>query len=91
MIAEGITSTDIIPYSINSSTEYDPKLAELEYEDEKDDMQTKKQGIVACSLALGLYCAHMSQKGPDDEAVRLDEPILKPKVILQDTLIEIIS
>ncbi|KAF5354847.1 hypothetical protein D9756_005588 [Leucocoprinus leucothites] len=90
MIGEGITSTDIRPYFVASGQSYDPSIAELEYEDDGDDTGKEKQGIIACSLGMGLYCTRTS-RGDDGRFVESREPILKPKVILQETLREIIA
>lgn len=82
---------DVRPYLFKSGDKYNPKYVVLEYEDEKNGTPEGKQGVVACSLGLGLYCAR-SVKGEDGkfrEGSR--DPILKPKVILQETLKEIIE
>lgn len=92
MIGEGVTSTDIQPYVVASGNEYDPRFADLEYEDEKDDTAKEKRGVVACSLGVGLYSTRTSERGPDGKFINKGgEVILKPKVILQETLKEIIA
>lgn len=85
MIGEGITSVDIRPYLVNSGDTYDPSLTDLEYENE-DGAEQERRGIVACSLGLGLY---LTTK--DSKFVEGQERVLKPKVILQETLKEIIA
>jgi hypothetical protein len=89
MIGEGITSTNIRPYFLNSGEEYDPSSAELEYEDD-ESASKEKRGVVACSLGLGLYLTRTS-RGDDGRFTESREQILKPKVILQETLKEIIA
>jgi hypothetical protein len=90
MVGEEITSTDIQPYLCDSGQVYDPEWTDLEYEDEKEGGMGQKQGVIACSLGLGLYSCHKLDT-PKGKVTEIKEPILKPKVILQDTLKEIIS
>jgi hypothetical protein len=97
-IGEGITSADVRTCIINSGEGYDFTKADLEYEDEKDGVPpSQKKGIVACSLGLGLFYdrAEVEVQGGEgnDQTVRTRrrEVISKPKVILVDTLKEIIS
>ena len=81
MIGEDITSVDIRPYFVSSGDAYNPLLTDLEYENEQE-----RRGIVACPLGLGLY---LTTK--DSKFVEGRERVLKPKVILQETLKEIIA
>jgi len=85
MIGEGITSVDIRPYFVNSGDAYNPSLTDLEYENE-DGAEQERRGIVACPLGLGLY---LTTK--DSKFVEGRERVLKPKVILRETLKEIIA
>jgi len=70
---------------VNSGDTYDPSLTDLEYENE-DGAEQERRGIVACPLGLGLY---LTTK--DSKFVEGRERVLKPKVILQETLKEIIA
>ncbi|KAF9444308.1 hypothetical protein P691DRAFT_350392 [Macrolepiota fuliginosa MF-IS2] len=70
MVGEGVTSVDIEPYVIASGEVYDSRQAELEYEDEKEGAAVEKEGVVACSLGLGLYSARWSEQGPDGKYVQ---------------------
>ncbi|KXN86014.1 hypothetical protein AN958_10571 [Leucoagaricus sp. SymC.cos] len=90
MVGEGITSTDIRPYFLRSGEEYLSKYAELEYEDDKDGSPKEKKDVIACSLGLGLYCTRTTP-GANNQFVEHREPILKPKVVLKETLKEIIA
>lgn len=90
MVGAEITSTNIQPYICDSGHTYDPKSADLEYEDEKEGGLGQKQGVIACSLGLGLYSCHKLD-APGGKATESREPIAKPRVILQGTLEEIIS
>ncbi|KXN86016.1 hypothetical protein AN958_10573 [Leucoagaricus sp. SymC.cos] len=90
MIGEGITSTDIRPYFVRSGDNYNPDYAELECEDEKDGSPKEQAGVIACSLGLGLYCTRTTPSA-DNQFVEHREPILKPKIILLETLKEIIA
>jgi len=83
MIGEGITSVDIRPYVVNPGDTYDPSLTDLEYENE-DGAEQERRGIVACSLGLGLYLT-------TSKLIEGRERVLKSKVILQETLKEIIA
>lgn len=93
MVGEGITSTDIRPYCFSPGERYGPNVyADLEYEDEKKEKETSnaQQGMIACSLSLGLYCTRTT-RNRDGKFEESRELILKPKVILQDTLKRIIE
>lgn len=91
VVGEGVTSTDIRPCYFIPGDEYNPGIcADLEYEDEKDEMQRPQQGIIACTLGLGLYCTR-SPSDQDGNVGEDGESLLKPKIILQDTLKGIIE
>lgn len=87
MVGKDITSTDIRPYLFEPGRKYHSDLpADLEHEDEKEWSLKDQDEIIACSVSLGLYC--ILESGGD---IQSKEPIMKPKVILQRTLKEIIS
>ncbi|KAF7782861.1 hypothetical protein Agabi119p4_2237 [Agaricus bisporus var. burnettii] len=87
MIGKDITSTDIRPYFVEPGRKYDSNLpADLEHEDEKEESLKGQDEIIACSVSLGLYCI-LESRGD----IQSKESIMKPKVILQRTLKEIIS
>lgn len=87
MVGEGFTSVDIEPHGFDPGDQFNPQRADLDYEDEES---TERKGIIACTLCLGLSKSSKSKNEEGDIVVRR-EPILKPKVILQDTLLGIIS
>ncbi|KAF5356747.1 hypothetical protein D9756_006682 [Leucocoprinus leucothites] len=89
-VREGITSMEIRPYFIESGKPHNPLLANLEYEDAKEDQLQEKKGIVACSLSMGLYSVRTS-RAAEGKVSRIRNVVLKPKVILQETLKEIIT
>lgn len=86
MVGEGFASVDIEPYLVDPGEQYDPKFAGLEYESEESG---EKPGVIACTLSLGLFATRRTkdQKG----VIETKDSVLKPKVVLQKTLVEIIS
>ncbi len=87
MVGEGFTSVDIGPYLYDPGEQYSPEFADLEYGEEES---AGRRGAIAFTLGLGL--ARVSKSGDEEGNIRESrEPILKPKVILQETLLEIIS
>ncbi|KXN92815.1 hypothetical protein AN958_05792 [Leucoagaricus sp. SymC.cos] len=92
MIGEEITSSDIQSRFIKSGDPYDPKTAELDYEDGGGDSTKEKGGFIACSLSLGLDRTHTgTERGPDGLYPKHRDLITKPKVILHTTLEKIIA
>jgi hypothetical protein len=87
-VGEELTSADIQPYLIASGNGYDPVCADLEYEDERNATAGNEGKTVACSLGVGLYCIRQKQSS-GGRFLEEREPILKPKVVLQRTLMEI--
>ncbi len=87
MVGEGFTSVDLEPYSYESGDQYDPKFADLEYETGEP---AEKQSTIACTVCLGLFAIRRT-KNEKGIVVETKVPTLKPKVILQKTLVEIIS
>jgi hypothetical protein len=88
-VGEEFTSADLRPYVIGSGSGYDPAGADLEYEDEEENATAGKEGkAVACSLGVGLYSTR-SKQGSGGKFLEVREPILKSKVVLQRTFMEI--
>jgi hypothetical protein len=84
MIGRDITSTDIQPYFFPPGARYNATLpAELEHEAEDAGPSKDRKGMIVCSVSLGLKCTR--------ESGGEKEPILKPKVILENTFKEIIG
>jgi len=87
MVGEGFTSVDVEPYLCESGKQYNPLFADLEYESKES---AENQGVIACTVCLGLLGTRRS-KDEKGVVVEKQEPMLKPKVVLQKTLVEIIS
>jgi hypothetical protein len=84
---------DVRSYIIDAGAEYDSQRADLEYEDERGSgtkTTSEKKGVVACTLGLGLF---YDRKVGEDESQdgKRREVILKPKVIMLETLKSLIS
>jgi len=90
-VKEGVISKEISPFYIESGDQFDPLRADLEYEDEGVNQPMNEEGLVACSLSIGLFCTRSSRDMDGKVMQTKKEVILKPKVILQETLRMIIT
>jgi len=90
-VKEGVVSKEISPFYIKSGDQFDPLHADLEYEDEEVNQPMNKEGLVACSLSIGLFCTRSSRDMDGKIVQTKKEVILKPKVILQETLRMIVT
>jgi hypothetical protein len=88
MLGQGITSVEIRPYVLASGTKYNPEQADL-YEDGADETEEELGDVIACSTSLGLNCLSRSCNADGDFEEKTD-PILKPRVILLNSLKKII-
>jgi len=84
-VKEGVVSKEISPFFIEPGDQFNPLRADLEYEDEGVDQSMNEERLVACSLSVGLFCT-LKSRDMNGKAVQTREVILKPKVILQETL-----
>jgi len=89
-VKEGVISKEISPFYIESGDQFDPLRADLEYEDEEMN-QPMNKGLVACSLSIGLFFTRSSRDMDGKIVQTKKEVILKPKVILQETLRMIVT
>lgn len=85
-----MVSKEISSFYLKPGDQFNPLHADLEYEDEGVNQPINEEGLVACSLSVGLLCTR-STRDMDGKVVQTREVILKPKVILQETLRIIIT